>query len=423
MNYQPESDMAPRKHIKAPLGSRFQFDDSNDYEQTAVKIAAISAPSPASAGAPRKVIIWQSTIIWAVSRVVIIIFTAIAAQSLGLAPHISTAVQNWYRWDAHWYINIAQNGYTNATMTAFFPLFPIILKIAATILPGHSYVLASLLLNSVFIWIGLVGLGFLAYSETADVSIVFPTILVFMAYPVIFFLSAPYTEALFTALAVWGLWAIRQKKWYLAAGLTFLTVLSRPTGIILYVPLLYECAIVIGKNKTIPVKDYAAGAVSLISAPLGLAVYSWYDFAKFGDPLAWLHAQSAWSHISVPIWQAIYEELQFYIHKPTSIDLVASLLLVGFIIFTYKKQPMSYTLYCVALLFLIVAAPIHLSYYAPGSASVTSAARYVIAAIPLFLYLGKLSAKHTTVTAIAVYGGLLLQGIFILRFLTGVWVN
>ncbi len=416
MQYQPESDTPPRKQIKAPLGSRFQFVDTSDEEQTAAKIPAVSALSLGAAnfaGAPRKLIIWQSTVIWAVSRVIIILFTAVAAQSLGQAPHISTALQNWYRWDANWYISIAQNGYTSATMTAFFPLFPILLKIAAAILPGHSYVLAAMLLNSVFTWIGLVGMGTLAYSESADTSTVFPTLMVFMAYPVIFFLSAPYTEALFIALAVWGLWAIRQKKWYLAAGLTFLVVVSRPTGIILYAPLVYEFVVSIYKNKTLQIKDYAPAAASLLSAPLGLTLYSWYNLVKFGDPLAWLHAQSAWNRISVPIWQAIIEEAQFYIHKPTSIDLAATLLLIGFIIIAYKKQPMAYTLYSVALLFLIVSAPIHLSYYAPGSASVTSAARFVIAAIPLFLYLGKLSSKHTAVTAIAVYGGLLLQGIFI----------
>lgn len=55
----------------------------------------------------------------------------------------------WQRWDANWYLRIAEFGYSpDDASSAFFPLFPLLIRSAASLL-GQNYLLANLVICTI----------------------------------------------------------------------------------------------------------------------------------------------------------------------------------------------------------------------------------------------------------------------------------
>src|SRR5262249_7749716 len=131
------------------------------------------------------------------------------------------------------------------------------------------------------------------------------------AYPLAFFLAAPYTEGPFLAFAAFALLFARRARWPLAAGCIFLATLTRPTGVILVAPLLYEYGRQLGwwrritqrigewrRMLTLPRLGEIAALVA--AAPAALGAYMFFLQVRFGDPLLFLHAEEKyWKHTSV----------------------------------------------------------------------------------------------------------------------------
>src|SRR5207248_9164658 len=64
-----------------------------------------------------------------------------------------------------------------------------------------------------------------------------PVLLLVAFWPASFFFSAPYSESLFLAISVGMFYAARTGSWRLAAGLCALATATRPTGLLLLLPL------------------------------------------------------------------------------------------------------------------------------------------------------------------------------------------
>ena len=60
------------------------------------------------------------------------------------------------------------------------------------------------------------------------------------AYPMAFFLAAAYTEGIFLAFAIFCLYFLRRGFWYGAAICAFCATLTRFTGIVLLLPMIWE---------------------------------------------------------------------------------------------------------------------------------------------------------------------------------------
>ncbi|KAG0726387.1 GPI mannosyltransferase 2 [Chionoecetes opilio] len=113
------------------------------------------------------------------------------------------------RWDAHYFMHIAQYGYTHENTLAFFPLFPLLVRcVAAVIGLPLLYILnyySVLLISATLI-------NFILFVKTADVfhklsdyvlrdeSLAYHAALLFCINPASVFFSAPYSEGLFAFL-------------------------------------------------------------------------------------------------------------------------------------------------------------------------------------------------------------------------------
>src|SRR5262249_50632879 len=105
--------------------------------------ASPAAPSPVRTGAdvPTSYAIdssWrrvaaQAAGLWVATRVALAAFTYFAVLfHMGLTGAVSKSLSlgalfaSWQKWDADWYLSIAQHGYNEAQATAFFPLYPML---------------------------------------------------------------------------------------------------------------------------------------------------------------------------------------------------------------------------------------------------------------------------------------------------------
>lgn len=151
-------------------------------------------------------------------------------------------LRSWVRWDGGFYIGIARDGYAAATRTddaaiAFFPLYPHLVRAVAWVLGAGTLKYTFLNVAGIIIsslatlacFVGLFRLALLDYDRRTG----YLAVLYLAAFPLSFFMVAVYTESLFLALAVWAFWAARQNRWWLAASLTALAVLTKNQGVVL----------------------------------------------------------------------------------------------------------------------------------------------------------------------------------------------
>lgn len=385
-------------------------------------------------GLPWKSLVAQAAGMWLASRIGLIVFTYFSVMLSSPPPNGSGMVAAWYRWDAMRYTAIATHGYVTPTDAAFFPLYPALVALGSIVVPRP--VLVGMFVSNLATLVAFVGLAFLAWDETGEDGAARGSLLVLAAWPTAFFLAAAYTEGLFLAAVVWCLWSMRRGYWYRAAACALLASLTRSTSVILLAPLAYEFVRQHGGARNlwrrvvafnVSRREVLPFLAILFAVPVGIGAYSLFCGLRYGDPLIWIHIQSAWHRASLPLWDSL-PKMVTYLRQESrfsydeALRLLDPLLLVLVTVITVasaRKMPVAYTLYLLGLLYLTVSTPRTTT---DGLAFYGSAGRFMLAAVPAFLLLGRWSARHPTVATLLVYGGTLVQAAFAAVFLRGGWV-
>lgn len=145
----------------------------------------------------------------------------------------------WNIYDTHHYITIAERGYEAdpGWLPAYFPAYPILIKLASPLLLGDSLLAAMLIANLcalIFFWYlyRLVEPDFGA--DVATRAVILSAI-----FPASFYLFMGYTEAPLLAFMVASLYYARHKNWWLAGLLAGAAALTKQPGIFLLLPLAY----------------------------------------------------------------------------------------------------------------------------------------------------------------------------------------
>jgi hypothetical protein len=400
---------------------------------------------------PRAVAL-MATGLWAASRAALALFTYAtlllhAGGSGQAATSLPALASAWLQWDAKWYVRIAQEGYFSAQSTAFFPLYHLLVHAAGALFGGH-YLAAALLLSNLGTLGAFIGLALLAAHEFGSTRTAPYAVTVLAAYPLAFFLAAPYTEGPFIALAAFTLYFARTGKFRVAATCAFFATLLRLTGVILLAPLVWEYGSQRGWwsnwrsletwrarlrrifsprewrwrwNGTVFNATLVIGAV-----PVALALYMLFLGLRFGDPLLFLHAEQLyWNHAAsgpspgIPVLPAGPVALltPSYEQARSLVDLAPLALFLILTIVLARRQPAIYTLYMAGLLALILASPRpdRLGYF-------VSAGRYLCAALPIFFWLGRWSETRPWLYLLLTSAGFLLQATLASVFLMGGWL-
>jgi hypothetical protein len=193
----------------------------------------------------------------------------------------------WAHWDGAWYSQIATEGYGERApaSTAFFPLYPMLVRLGTAIgggpaLWGVLISLLSTLLALFFVYRIAERLYDVPAARAATLSLAF--------FPTAFFLNAVYTEALFLALTTGTLWAALVRRDLLLAGLLgSLAAATRNLGVLLLLPLFFEWL----RHR----REFGwRGLLELALVPAGLLGYAAFLWGRFGDPLVFAAQQSAY---------------------------------------------------------------------------------------------------------------------------------
>jgi hypothetical protein len=387
---------------------------------------------------------------WLATRVLLLLATYFALtlslfSTRQLSPH--DFLMAWDKFDTVWYLNISQYGYWHpspATFardhgqipTAFFPLYPLLIA-AVTHFVGSAHRLAgAVLISNLGSLAAFIGIGLFAANEDGTEAGT-RTIRLVAAYPLAFFLAAAYTEGIFLALAVFCLFFLRRNLWYGAAICGYCAALTRFTGIILFLPLIYEYGRVHGWwrhtiltsfitiRRYLPLRQQLSrlleAMVVILSVPLGLGTYMLYLGAQFHNPLSFARAaEVSWLHKGTPPWQSLPLALHKLVATPpwtyqqalVLLDLIPLLAFTVITLAAIRRQPLSFTLYMLGLLTLIIVSPVT---WTPDT--FVSAGRYLLPAVPVFLLLTRWSLRRPGLDILFV-GGFLLQGALLTLWLT-----
>jgi Gpi18-like mannosyltransferase len=339
---------------------------------------------------------------------------------------LSTLWQAWNRWDTGHFISIATQGYANVIKTAFFPLYPLLIRVVM-IATHNNALIAGLLISDISGFIALLVLYQLV-REDFDQERALHTVLYLSLFPTAFFLMAAYNESLFLCFALLSFYYMRHGKWWLAGLCGFCASLTRSAGLFLLVPFAYEY---LRQHQFRPVQirwDVISGAL----IPAGIAVFAVYCYVQFGDPLAFSHVQVHWQrHLELP-WHGIVSSIHiirrssgflgFYALR-NLLDLLPDLFILALIILSFvgpwrlPRTHWSYGLYAAVLYFFCMLVPASDATLFP----LQSTARFMLEIFPAFIILaaiGKMRMLHMNYLLIA--GSI---GFFLLtQFLTGHWI-
>lgn len=321
----------------------------------------------------------------------------------------------WQNWDSIYYLDIARYGYGLDNRAAFFPLFPLLIRIFSYI---FGFQLGAWIVNFLALWAALVAFYKLVRLDQSKSS-AWRALSYLLLFPTAIFLQAYYTEALFLALAIWIFYLARRQRWYLAAALGCFIGLARIEGQALIIYLVYEYLHKLGFAW----KNIEWRKLLLLFSPLlGLAAYALFLYFKLGDPWFFLKIQTiGWGHHFSWPWDPVIDYLAiivyhreiavsgYYLSRAIDLFFFLSVLVLG--IMTALRVRLSYGLYIIAATLMTAC-----------SGELASANRRSLMAFPIFILLAKLGRNPVVNFLIT----LLFSGffnLFMLRFLNGLWVG
>lgn len=396
---------------------------------------------------------WRwGAVVWVTSRLGMIVVTYVAVllgsllvpdtdSNAASARHglvsLGAFLRAWQRLDANWYVGIATQGYTSPYPTAFFPLYPLLIRGLHQALPWVSPLTCALIVSNAALLAALVLLVRLTERELG-VQASRTSAVLLMAYPAAFCLSAGYTEATFLAFVLGAFLALRTGRWTVAGALAAAATLTRPTGGLLLLPFAWEylrqSPVSWGELRASGLrwKHWAGqgGAVRILlgrlvaiaGIPLAVGAYSVYLWVRFGNPIIFLKAERMyWNHqhtspvggLALALTALARHPFTSYADARGLLDLVPILLCSGVLLLGARRLPVAYTLFGLGIMALTLMAPI------PGDRPLMSGVRYVLSAFPAFMLLGMWGQRWPALRICLTQLWLPLQGILLLLYLYG----
>ncbi len=357
-------------------------------------------------------------------------------------------LQPWRNWDGHWFALIAERGYAyDPFVSAFYPLYPLLLRGGARLLDGRVELAGVLISNAAF-------LGALVVLYRL-IQIDFPrpvarrALLYLALFPTSYYFSALYSESLFLLLSVACLYAARRDRWWPAGVCGFLAALTRTHGALLLLPL---AILFLRQQGWRPWRwSWRATPAPLALVPAGLMSYMAYLRYLWDDPLVMLRAQRGWDRYSATPLETLREgwsqvdgcavrdwgvgvdfcwaerfrahpnlatirdlNWRWALSESDAVEFVATLLLLAIVLIAFRLLPPAYSAYLAAGTILPLWSP---SIVHP----LMSMHRFALILFPAFIVLALLGRRRPVHGALIVVSALLLA-FFTIQFASWLWV-
>jgi len=331
-------------------------------------------------------------------------------------------IRMWAHWDGQWYLMIARQGYPYPQSTAFFPLYPMLVRYL-----GGSSVIGALAISWCATALAVVMLYRLVRLEFGD-RVAWFSVLALLFFPTSFYTQAVYSEAIFLALAVSSLYYLRKGQYWWSGMLGGLASLTGIYGVFLAAPLAWT----LWRTKGSHLKSLAP----VVLIPAGVLLYMLYLTPHFLDPLVFEGAQKYWGRgtialFLVTLWQgavaayhaagaAISPQVLFQTGQPSQI--VMNFYSFGFAVYalaifvTTARWLPTYLLMYEGLALLLP-----LSYPSAGY-PLLSLPRLILEAFPVFIGTGLLLDRYSKARIPYFVVSVLLAALFVSLFATSHWV-
>jgi hypothetical protein len=286
------------------------------------------------------------------------------------------------RWDCWHFGTIARDGYTEAKWTNFFPLFPLLVR-GLALLTGMPINLALIVVPNLAC-LGAFLVIYRMFMHLADEQSARWGLMLLAAYPFAFFQAMGYPESLMIFTSALALWLALRGN-HIAAGVALgFGVLGRHLTMFAGAGLLVAQ---IRQRGLHPRRLLMSRSILGLVIPwIGLALYSFYQYRVFGNPMAFAEArdQPPWSELA---WWGLRDLLaatEYNEHIPVMYSYIpfALLVTVGAISLFFKNQWIELAAF--GMIFIVMMWGI----------GMWGLGRYTASCWPAFLPLGVWLAKH-----------------------------
>lgn len=256
-----------------------------------------------------------STCFLLVSRIWILMITTLYAF---LAQQGDFYIHNlygyWVKWDAPHYVGLIQNWYINEGdprfHIVFFPMYPLVCRVFLPLFMGKAEVVA-LAVSNTCAW--LAGAFLYRLTEMSDGKTVARRAVRFlMLNPLSFFLSIPYTEAMFLFLTIAAVYSARQRRFWIAVSVGALCALCRLMGIVVAIPIFYEMLCHERENNTWTGKRIAYRFLQCLVVLLGVGAYIALNWEVTGNPFQFVvYQREHWYNSMGTLWNTFGYLVQY----------------------------------------------------------------------------------------------------------------
>jgi len=207
----------------------------------------------------------------------------------------------WERFDALWFLRIADGGYRLGDgSAAFFPLYPLVIRGLSFVMGGHPLAAATLASNAAFL--GALIVTYLLTTTELSERAARNTILLMCLFPTAHFFLMPYSESLFFLLVVIAFWGARRGRWAVAGTAGMLAALTRSVGFALAAALLVEASHQRDEGRGPAWPGVLAAGATLC----GLLAYFAYWGVRAGEWLAPITRQANWERTFSWPWVTLW---------------------------------------------------------------------------------------------------------------------
>lgn len=284
-------------------------------------------------------------------------------------------------WDAFWYINIAEGGYSSMAITtthhigsynyAYFPLYPLLIRILNLLI--HNSIVSGLVISNFCLLTSAKLITKIYKPELAK-----DVVRVLFLFPTTFLLSGLYTESLFLTILLAVYYYYKKGNWPLVVLFSFLLGFTRPFGILIIIPLTYS---LIKKKEYISINQKLR-LISLSILVLPYLIFNLYLYKLTGIVSAHSYATSDWGRsVTIPYLSVFTHLREFTFGQSFS---VIFSLCIGSLIWTKRKLLNNFEISLALSMFIFPLLFSSLPAHYPGIP------RYVLVIFPLYLILAKL---------------------------------
>ena len=316
-------------------------------------------------------------------------------------PHFIWSLGNF---DGVHYLRIAQDGYVYQFTQAFFPFYPILIKLVSYLTFGNFLIAALLISNGAFL------AGLLLFNKLVEKiynqKIAFWACLFLIALPTSFYFGAVYTEGLFFLMIIGSFYLLERKKVFLASIVGAFASATRLAGVFLA-----PSAIMTKNLKSL---------IPLLFIPLGLLIYIIYLKIEYNNPFYFLTAQSIWGQERstteiVLLPQVLWRYIKILLTTKglplfnAMFELSATLFAITLLILATKKVKREWLIFS----WLAVITPTF-------TGTLASMPRYILMAFPIYIVLAQIKSTVIKFVILAIF--IVLLATTTLLFTRGYWV-